>query len=449
MDELNQNPQTPEVPSPEEIDVTKPLVPRRRRRKSKQQIFKEKYLPFLILGLSAVLCLSFILGSVSRGRDRAAAKAQEERITQLLKDEAEGLKTRAAAMAAEYDYENAMKTLASYSGGLASHQELLNLYNGYKTALSELVVWDDLAKIPNLSFRTLMADLQKAAADPDRGSRYKKNYITTDEFSRILNQLYENGYVLVSLSDFAMPYTAEDGSVGVSMTSIRLPEGKKPIILTSEGDNYYSHTEGCGGFADKLTVNEAGELVCVDTAGNEGAFGFVPVLNAFIAEHPDFSYEGARATIALSGYEGLFGMELSQTEAIRKVAETLRQQGYDLACYTYADMEYADYGVTGLQEDLDKWFAEVTPVLGETDILVYPTGGDIKGQEAYTGSKYEALHGFGFRYFVGVNNGASWGMTTGEYARQQRTLVTGANLSEHPEWYAGMFDAATVLSAER
>ena len=57
MDELNQIPQTPEVPSPEEIDVTKPLVPPRRRRKSKQQIFKEKYLPFIILGVSVVLCL--------------------------------------------------------------------------------------------------------------------------------------------------------------------------------------------------------------------------------------------------------------------------------------------------------------------------------------------------------------------------------------------------------
>ena len=448
MDELNQIPQTPEVPSPEEIDATKPLVPKRRRRKSKQQIFKEKYLPFIILGVSVVLCLSFILGSVSRGRDRAAAKAQEERITQLLKDEAESLKTRSAAMAAEYDYENAMKTLASFSGGLANHQELLDLYNSYKTALSQLVVWDDLAEIPNLSFRTLMADLQKAAADPDRGSRYKKNYITTDEFSRILNQLYENGYVLVSLYDFAVPVTAEDGSVGVNRTSIRLPEGKKPIILTQEGVNFYSHTEKSGGFADCLTLSAEGQLTC-RMGENEGDFDLIPVLNTFLAEHPDFSYEGARATIAVSGYEGVFGLSLDQSEEIRAVADKLRSQGYDLACYTYADMEYADYGVAGLKEDLDKWTAEIAPILGETDILVYPTGGDIKGQEAYTGSKYDALHGFGFRYFVGVNNGASWGMTTGEYARQQRTLVTGANLSEHPEWYAGMFDAATVLSAER
>ena len=442
-------PAEPTVPAPDAIDETKPLVPKRERRKSKQQLFKETYLPFVILGVSVLLSICFICGSVGRARERAELKAREERIAELLNREAEDLKARAALMAAEYNYENAMMHLANYSGGLVDNQELLNLYNSYKEALNDLVVWNDLSKIPNLSFRTLVTDLEKASADPDRGSRYKKNYITTDEFSRILNQLYENGYVLVSLSDFAMPYTAEDGSVGVNMTSIRLPEGKKPIILTSEGDNYYSHTESCGGFADRLTVNEAGELVCVDTAGNEGAFGFVPILNAFIAEHPDFSYEGARATIALSGYEGLFGMELSQTEDIRKVAETLRTQGYDIACYTYADMEYADYGVTGLKEDLDKWFAEVAPVLGETDILVYPSGGDIKGKEAYSGSKYEALHGYGFRYFVGTGSGETWGMTATQYARHIRTIVSAVNLAEHPDWFAGLFDAATVLSADR
>ena len=437
----------PEVPSPEEIDDTKPIVPKRERRKSKQQIFKETYLPFVILGVSALLCICFIFGSIGRARERAAVKEREERIAELMKNEAETLKSRAAAMAAEYDYENAMKTLANYSGGLTGNQELLNLYNSYKEALNDLVVWDDLSAIPNLSFRTLVADLQKAAADPDRGSRYKKNYITTDEFTRILNQLYENGYVLVSLGDFAAPATAEDGSVTVNRTSIRLPEGKKPIILTQEGVNYYSHMEKSGGFADALTVNASGELTCV-MGENEGNFDLVPLLNAFLLEHPDFSYEGARATIAVSGYDGLFGHALDQTDAIKAVADKLRAEGYDIACYTYADMEYADYGVAGLKEDMDKWFAEVTPVLGDTDILVYPTGGDIQGQEAYSGSRYDALHGYGFRYFVGTGSGASWGMTAPEYARHTRTIVSAVNL-QHPDWFEGLFDAATVLSAER
>lgn len=422
--------------------------PTPRRRKSPRQTFKEKYLPFLILGVAGLLILSFIFGSLSMNQSRKNNKAQADRITQLLQDEAEDLKARAAAMAAEYDYENAMKLLSSYSGGLSSHPELLAIYNQYKNALAELVVWDDLSQVPNLSFRTLVADLQKATADPDRGSRYAARHITTDEFTRILNQLYENGYVLVSLYDFAVPATAADGSVGVNRTGIRLPEGKKPIILTQEGVNFYSHTEKCGGFADRLTVNEKGELTCV-WGDQEGAFDLVPVLNAFLSEHPDFSYEGARATIALSGFEGLFGMDLNERDAIKAVADKLRSQGYDIACYTYADMEYADFGASGIQEDLDKWNEQIVPILGQTDILVYPTGGDIAGHDSYSGSKYDALHSAGFRYFVGVENGVRWGMTASAYARQTRTLVTADFLKSNPEWYAGLFDAATVLSEVR
>ena len=137
------------------------------------------------------------------------------------------------------------------------------------------------------------------------------------------------------------------------------------------------------------------------------------------------------------------------TEAIRKVAETLRQQGYDIACYTYADMEYADFGAAGVKEDLEKWSTQITPILGDVDILVYPTGGDIKGREAYAGSKYDALHDFGFRYIVGTGDGETWGMTTPQYARQIRTVVTASNLAEHPAWYTGLFDASAVLSPDR
>ena len=444
MDEQNLNPLLPADNTPDSA----PAVPVRRRKPSPRQIFKEKYLPFLILGVAGLLCLSFIFGSISQRKELEAMQAEQERIAQLLQAEAEDLKLRAAAMAAEYDYENAMQILAGYSAGLANNAELQEQYNRYKTALAELVVWDDLSKIPNLSFRTLVADLGKAMADPNRGSRYASRYITTDEFSRILHQLYENGYVLVSLYDFAEPVTNEDGSVAVKGTSIRLPQGKKPIILTQEGVNYYSHTENCGGFADRLIVNAGGELTCV-LGGNEGAFDLVPVLNAFLAEYPDFSYEGARATIAVCGYEGLFGLTLDQSDEIRAVADRLRSQGYDIACYTYADIKYAEYGASGIQEDLTKWSNQIAPILGDTDILVYPTGGDIRGQEAYSGEKYDALHSHGFRYFVGVDNGTTWGMTTGDHARQVRTLVTAENLQNHPEWFEGLFDTTTVLSAER
>ena len=88
MDELNldqqvQEPMTPETPEADTPIVT-PTAQRRKRRKSKKQIFKEKYLPFIILGVSGLLCLSFIFGSASMGRARKSEKAKQERITQLL-----------------------------------------------------------------------------------------------------------------------------------------------------------------------------------------------------------------------------------------------------------------------------------------------------------------------------------------------------------------------------
>ena len=94
-------PIVPPVPDPAEIDDTKPIVPKRERRKSKQQIFKETYLPFVIMGVSLLLCISFIFGSVGLSRERAALKDQEERIAELLKTEAEELKAKAALLAAE------------------------------------------------------------------------------------------------------------------------------------------------------------------------------------------------------------------------------------------------------------------------------------------------------------------------------------------------------------
>ncbi len=442
-----------EVPSPDEIDVTKPIVPKRVRRPSPTQIFKEQYLPFLILGVAAVMIVVFLFGSISNRRDQTARENQKARIEALLSQEVASIKEQSALLAAEYDYEGAMKLLAGYSGGLANEPSLLNLYNQYQSDLNALVVWDDLSQIPNLSFRTLVADLARAKADPDRGSRYGKSYITTDEFAAILQQLYEGGYVLVSLYDFAEPGTDAEGGVTVQRTSIRLPEGKKPVILTQEGVNFYDHTQKSGGFANCLALDGNGELTAVmtDADGNvtTGNFDFVPVLNAFLKEHPDFSYEGARATIAVSGYEGLFGYDLSDSDKIKEVLNKLRSDGYDIACYTYADMKYAEYGVAGLKDDLKNWSDKITPILGDVDILVYPSGSDIRGQEAYSGSKYDALHDFGFRYFVGTGSGSSWALTTGEYARHTRTVVTASNLASNPEYYSGLFDAATVLSSER
>ncbi len=438
MDELNNTSTQEQSPAPAPEAVGTPAA-KRVRKPTSVKVFKETYLPFLILGAAAVMIVLFIIGSLVNKQPDKPADTQSNRIAELLQQEVQELKDRAAALAELHDYAGAMACLDSYSAGLDSEPSLQALYNEYQEALDAMVVWDDPAQVPGLSFRTLVADLSKAGADPNRGNTYRSSYVTTAQFSEILQQLYDNGYVLVHLQDF-------DGE------PVRLPLGKKPIVLTQEGVNYYSHTRASGGFARRLVLDDNGALTCAmpasDGSSVTGAFDFVPILNAFVENHPDFSYNGAKATIAVSGYEGLFGYELSETEQITAVAETLLADGYVLACYTYADMSYANYGEVGLRDDLAKWTEQVEPLLGKLTTLVYPTGGDIRGQEAYSGAKYEALKEYGFRYFSGVANGTTWGMADDEYLRHFRTVVTPKTMRSDPEYYTGLFDPATVLAAE-
>ena len=41
--------------------------------------------------------------------------------------------------------------------------------------------------------------------------------------------------------------------------------------------------------------------------GDIGDYDVVPRMDSFIREHPDFSYHNARGTVALTGYNGVFG----------------------------------------------------------------------------------------------------------------------------------------------
>ena len=52
----------------EEVMKEMPPVPvrRQRRKRTKFEIFKEAYLPFVIVALAAILVITFVIGSVSR-----------------------------------------------------------------------------------------------------------------------------------------------------------------------------------------------------------------------------------------------------------------------------------------------------------------------------------------------------------------------------------------------
>ena len=58
--------------------------------------------------------------------------------------------------------------------------------------------------------------------------------MTVDEFNAILEQLYEDGYILVQFSDLAA--VNEDGVMEAK--ELMLPSGKKPLLLSETNVNY-------------------------------------------------------------------------------------------------------------------------------------------------------------------------------------------------------------------
>lgn len=452
-------------------------APRRRRKLSRERMIKEVYLPPAILALTLILILTFIGSAISRtvkqkqDQQQALASSQQA-ASNALSNEAAALVVQADKLASSYDYDAAITLLDTFSGDKSQHQVLLDAYNSYSQAKSKVKPIDDPASIPNLSFHCLIADPARAFSDKDYGKAYNTNYVTIDEFAKILDQLYTNGYVLVDFNSFIVETVGEDGKITYSTQPIFLPEGKKPIMLTETLVNYELFTvdsdgdleadKGGDGFASKLVVRD-GQIVneYVDADGNVlyGAYDLVPILEQFIAEHPDFCYRGARATLAVSGEDGVFGYRIMhsvkeskgedyynmQVEGAKEVAQALRDRGYTIACYTYANVSYGSISATKIQVDLDNWKKEVKPVLGDVPVLVYAKASDISADGNYEGGKYNVLKEAGFRYFISSGS-TPYAEVNVNYVRQSRIMVTGQQMTTSPQIFSSYFTVSEIVN---
>ena len=95
---------------------------------------------------------------------------------------------------------------------------------------------------------------------------------------------------------------------------------------------------------------------------------------------------------------------------------------------------------------MNDWTSEVTPILGDIDIMVFAQNSDIKSSILYTGSKYEYLKSIGFNYFLGFcTDGDAFTFIADEYVRQGRLMVTGTNIKSHESWFKGIFETEDLL----
>lgn len=460
-----------------------PLDPRviRRKKREKKRIFKEVYLPAIIAGIALFLIISFFVGAAANMVRQKGIRNEEERQqaanAAVAESQAEAEFNRVMAqvdeMAKGYDYEAAVELLKQFETTTDKYaQEITEKKSILMTAQSALKEIKDTSTIPNLSFHVLIADPGRAfnkEISGDLAGSYNKNFVTTDEFSKILNQLYTGNYVLVDFDSFVKSSTGVDGNESYFGDSLYLPEGKRPVMITETMVNYFEYMvdpdkdgtpDAKGhGFANKLVVDENGDVKAayVDANGNQmvGNYDLVPILEDFIKEHPDFSYRGARATLAVTGTEGVFGYRTNtsyvatkgqayydeQVQQAKEVVQALRDKGYTLASYTYSNAKYKDMSTMQIQAEMQSWTNQVTPVLGDVNVMVFARASDI---DAYSGTSFNVLYGSGFRFFLNSGTSPRVDITT-TFIKQTRLMVTGEAMQWYSNQFAECFDCNMVL----
>jgi hypothetical protein len=458
----------------------------RKKRRSLERIIKEDYLPYGIAALTLLLVIIFIGNAIGRAvewhkaeeiaasiaAEEAALEAQRQREQAMLQ-----IIANADSMMQEYNFEGARTLLETYSTEMEEFPALQSKYNEVVEVIDSLVAWDDLSQVVHLSFNNLIVDPSRAFVDAGYGSRYRSSHITCTEFSSILGELYANGYILIDLDDMVTIEESADGIVSFTPKTLYLPQGKKPLMISETNVNYYAYmvdgnNDGVAdkngdGFAHKLVMDANGSIVAqyVNPNGDiiSGDFDLVPILERFIQAHPEFSYKGARAILAVSGCEGIFGYRIDEKSKNKLSSEdysqevtgasllvdALRAKGYTIASYTYGNVGYGKMSLEDIQSDLSRWHDEIAPILSDVNMMVYAKNSELSDND-YNSAKYAALRQAGFHSFFGYSeDGSTWAKVDTDFLRQDRIMVNGSNLSNNPRWFTGMFDAGNIRDAAR
>ncbi|MDI9510289.1 MAG: polysaccharide deacetylase family protein [Bacillota bacterium] len=399
--------------------------------------------------------------------EQEEALKEQERIKQEMA-EREAIIEEANKLTLSYDYDGAIDLIKTYQGkegGYEVYPALLKAIEDLEAEKDSLLLYGgsyrSVTEFNHIFFHSLIADNSKAF-DGDYDSVGYNMYMTTVyEFKKMMQAMYEDGYVLVSVHDLAKQITDEDGNTKFVPGEIYLPEGKKPFVLSQDDVNYYDYMEG-DGFASRIVIGEDGkptcEMILEDGSVVQGPFDIVPILDEFVEEHPDFSYRGAKGILALTGYEGALGYRTNDPtsptyeqdkETVKEVARVLKENGWEFASHSWSHRNMGEKSFEFIKQDTDRWLEEVGSLIGPTDILIFPYGVDIERTMGhYSSNKYHYLKEVGFNYFHGVDS-KPWMHLKDDYVRMTRRPLDGQAMLQFPERLQDLFILEEIIDPER
>lgn len=310
--------------------------------------------------------------------------------------------------------------------------------------------------IEHIFFHPLIAYPELAFDGSPLARGYDDWMVTVSEFDKIIDSVYSKGFMLVSFADLFETQTTDGQSV-IVRRELWLPPGKKPLILSIDDLNYYQYMREHGNVY-KLVLDDAGRIATFSvTPQGENRVAYdndiVPILDAFVAAHPDFSWHGAKGLINLTGYEGILGYRTNDTAApgyaqekqdALRVVGRLKETGWSFASHSWGHLDMAKVSYRALVVDTTRWKNEVEPLIGPTAIYVYPFGSTVPLRS----DKLAYLQSEGFRIFCGVGPDPYTG-DGGSFVLMDRRHIDGVALRTQRLLNASLFDAAAVIDPVR
>lgn len=407
---------------------------RRRQRQIRAQRRRRKRRIAIMLRLAcAVVLLLLIIGIVfgvkgcQKARKEQAVQEKARKEEQIRKEEEKNLANQniiheAEVLAVVYDYDQAIALLK----GIEDYEDnslVLEKIESYEEAKAAFTAYD-VNRIEHICFGRLIVDAQAVQASEEEAEQAVRQ-MTTDTFMQTLQQMYDEGYLLISIRDLMTETKDEEGNISYEKADLRLPAGRKPFVLSQE-DASYPEGSAQTGYGSRMVLDADGnpvvEYIQSDGTVVTGAYDVVPCLEAFLEEHPDFAYKNARGILGLTGYQGVLGYGSGEEEACREVLGKLKQQGWELACNGYGNVTYAST-IDRVMEDVQKWQETVGTLTGATDILLYPKGVDIDSWTDYDMEQesFAYLKTAGFSIFCNIDQeNDAWVQIRSSYVRQAR-----------------------------
>ncbi len=399
--------------------------------------------------------------------EEVEAIKEQERLRLSIAERQE-LIEEADRLTVSYDYDGAIDIIKSYQGdegGYEVYPNLIEAVNSLEERKNSLLLYggeySSVAEVHHVFFHSLIADNSKAFDGDYDSVGYNMYMTTTSEFINMMQSMYDDGFVLVKMHDLVEEVTDDNGNTKFVQSEIYLPEGKKPFILSQDDVNYYDYMLG-DGFASRIVIGEDGrpttEMVLDDGSIVTGPYDIVPLLNDFIDENPDFSYRGAKGVLAITGYEGTLGYRTNDPQSptyeedkvkAKEVAEALRADGWEFASHSWGHRNSQTMSYESFKKDTDRWNDEVAPLIGPTDIYIFPFGIDIETTMGhYNSNKYHLLKEYGFNFFCGVYS-KPWMHLKDDYIRMTRRPLDGQAMLEFPERLEDLFDLEEIIDPER